>query len=202
MERILAVGASPRKNGNTDHLIARAAEGVRSGGLEVEVVQLRDYSITPCVGCERCRKKYPCPKLMDGMQILYPKIFEARGLILASPTHNYNVTAWMKAFIDRLYCYYDFTPGHPRAYTSRLGGQGRKAAVMAVCEQLDPRDMGFTLEAMAMPLEALGYQVLSQLPVFGVFEAGRVAEFPDVLQAAEEAGRKLAGNLVRVSGRR
>ena len=68
---------------------------------------------------------------------------------------------------------------------------------MAVCEQTDPRDMGFTLEAMTMPLEALGYEVVDQLPVFGIFEAGRVAEFPDVLKAAEEAGRKLAGNFMR-----
>ena len=45
---------------------------------------------------------------MDGMSLLYPKIIDARGLVLVSPTHNYNITAIMKAFIDRLYCFYNF----------------------------------------------------------------------------------------------
>ncbi|GCA65007.1 hypothetical protein KIPB_015998, partial [Kipferlia bialata] len=31
---------------------------------------------------------------------LYPKVIEAQGLVLVCPVHNYNITAWMKAFID------------------------------------------------------------------------------------------------------
>ena len=117
MAKVLGVGASPRKGGNTDILLRKALAGAAAAGAAAEEIQLRDYAIQPCVGCENCRKAGRCTRLMDGMQCLYPKINESRGLIMASPTHNYNITAWMKAFIDRLYPYYCFTDDRPRRYT-------------------------------------------------------------------------------------
>lgn len=94
------------------------------------------------------------------MSLIYPGILESQGLILVSPTHNYNVTAWMKAIIDRLYCFYNFDDKRPRGWSSRLAGQGRKAVLAAICEQKNKDDMGFTLDAMRLPLEALGYEII------------------------------------------
>ena len=189
---ILAVGASPRNGGNTDHLLAAAAQGAREAGALVELVQLRDMVVNPCLGCEACRDKKACVTIKDDMQDLYPVIEKAGGLLLASPTHNYNITAWMKAFIDRLYCYYDFTNDHPRKYSSRLANRPRRAALMAVCEQTDPEEMGFTLPAMGRPLIALGYDIVGELPVYGIFEAGLVARNESVMKAAAQLGQVLA----------
>jgi multimeric flavodoxin WrbA len=131
------------------------------------------------------------------MSLLYPKIVEAQGLVLVSPTHHYNVTAWMKAFIDRLYCFYDFDGKRPRGWSSRLAGQGRKAVLAAVCEQTRKEDMGFTLAAMRRPLEALGYEIVGELPVFGIFEREKVKEKTEVLRKASELGEELAKLLTR-----
>ena len=200
MTYVLGVAASPRKKGNTDHLVQSALAGAAAAGAATEEIQLRDYSITPCLGCEQCQATgLVCPRLKDGMQLLYPKITECQGLILASPTHNYNVTAWMKAFIDRLYCFFQFTDDRPRGYTSRLGGRGRKAVILAVCEQTDPKDMGFTLEAMRAPLEALGYEVVGQLPVYGLFDRGIVRNHAEIISEAEKLGRNLALSLARAA---
>ena len=54
------------------------------------------------------RETNECLAFQDGMQLLYPKIRGSRGLVLVTPVHNYNLTAWMKAFIDRTYCLYSF----------------------------------------------------------------------------------------------
>ena len=51
-----------------------------------------------------------------------------------------------------------------------MAGQGRKAIIAAICEQENKEDMGFTLEAMRLPLEALGYEVIGELPVFSIPE--------------------------------
>jgi len=40
--------------------------------------------------------------------------------------------------------------------------------------------MDFTLEAMRFPFEALGYVVQGELPVFGIFDKAKVAEYPVV----------------------
>jgi len=138
--QITGIGASPRKNGNSDILMKHILDGAKGSGVPVEDVRLRDYQFQPCIGCEKRRKDKICTGLNDGMHLLYPKIIGSQGLVLISPTHNYNVTAWMKAFIDRLYCFYIFDNNCPRGWSSRLAGQGRKAVLVAVCEQETKKD--------------------------------------------------------------
>lgn len=138
-QKILGICGSPRINGNSDVLLKHILKGVREEDVPTESIHLRDYYFQPCIGCERCRKDKICTGLNDGMNLLYPKIIQAQGLILLSPTHNYNITAWMKACIDRLYCLYEFDDNRPRGWTSRLAGQKRKAVIVAVCEQQDKK---------------------------------------------------------------
>ena len=63
---------------------------------------------------------------------------------------------------------------------------------MAICEQKNKGDMGFTLEAMKRPIEALGYNVISELAVFRIFDKGTVKEDQDTLGQASGLGKKLA----------
>lgn len=190
--RLLAIGASPRRGGNTDAMLRWLVEGAASAGETMAVVQLRDLALRPCIGCERCRRDKRCTGQIDGMQLVYPLVEAAEVLVLASPTHNYNVTAWMKAFIDRLYCYYDFSDHRPRRWSSRLAGQGRRALVCTVAEQPDPADLGFTLEAMARPLTALGYRVVAQLAAQPFFDRGSVGRDPSLAERIRAAGASLA----------
>lgn len=193
---VLGCSGSPRRGGNSDLLLRAALRGAEETGADGFAALLPEYAIGPCIGCEQCRTAKSCTRLLDGMQLLYPRIEAARGLILACPTHHYNVTAWMKAFIDRLYCYYDFDmQDRPRSWSSRLAGQGRAAVLLAVCEQPDVADMGLTLEAMRLPLLALGYDILGELPVLGVFDKGGVRD------AALEKARELGGALGRFLNR-
>ena len=191
MPYILGVGASPRPGGNTDVLLKQALDAASEAGARVDMIHLRKMKMSPCIGCEACREVADCPTLKDDMTGIYPKIREADGLVLASPCHNYNITAWMKAFIDRLYCFYDFSDDRPRGYKSRLADKARWGAVIAVCEQVDPKDMGFTLEAMAQPMEALAFRESGRLGVYGVFDAGLVGKDAAVMEKAAGLGRAL-----------
>lgn len=193
--KIIGIGGSPRKNGNTDILLDNFLKGAESAGADTKKVLLRNYSIEPCIGCEACRKAGTCTQFHDGMDILYPEIEVSKGLILGSPTYNYNITSSMKSFIDRLYPYYNFTNDRPRQYSSKLANQGRKAIVFSICEQLEIEEMGFALEALEMPLEALGYEDIEKFPVTGCFDRGVVSKNAEVLKKAFEAGKKLAVNL-------
>lgn len=193
---VLGIGGSPRKNGNTDVLLRHILLGAEKTGLPSEMILLRDYRFQRCIGCERCRTDRICTGLHDDMTALYPKIVRAGGLVLVSPVHNYNITAWIKAFIDRLYCFYDFTDDRPRGWTSRLSLQGRKAVIAAVCEQASKDDLGFTLEAMRRPLEALGYEIVGELAAFASFERGMIRNDAQALARATKLGADLASSLV------
>ena len=190
--KVLCISGSPRGGGNTDVLVGSIFKGIQETGVETEKIFLRDYIIQPCIGCERCRKDKTCTRLYDGMQLLYPKIIESMGLILGSPTHNYNVTALVKAFIDRLYPFYEFTEDRPRKYSSRFADQGRKAIVFSVSEQDEMGETGFTVEAMGYPLTALGYEVVEDFSVTGIFDRGVVRNDMDILNDAYERGQRLA----------
>ena len=193
--KILGIGASPRKGGNSDTLLKYILRGTTESNVEVGSIQLRDLQYKSCVGCEKCRKDKICTGLKDGMSLIYPAILESKGLILVSPTHNYNITAWMKAFIDRLYCFYNFDNSRPRGWSSSLDGQGRKVVLAAICEQENKEDMGFTLDAMRFPIEALGFEVVGELAVFNIFDKAKVKENKEVLIKATKLGSDLAQSL-------
>ena len=195
--KVLGIGGSPRKGGNSDILLKHMAKGVAENKITVDSFQLRDLQYQGCIGCERCRKDKICTGLKDGMSLIYSEILESQGLMLVSPTHNYNVTAWMKAFIDRLYCFYNFDDNRPRGWSSRLAGQGRKAVLAAICEQENREDMGFTLDAMRIPLKALGYEIIGELPVFSIFDRAKVEEDDEVMIKATKLGSYLAESLLR-----
>ena len=196
-EKVLGIGGSPRKGGNSDILLKHMLKAVAAQKIVVDHFQLRDIQYQGCIGCERCRKDKICTGLKDGMSLIYPDLLQCQGLILVSPTHNYNVTAWMKAFIDRLYCFYNFDDNRPRGWSSRLAGQGRKAVLAAVCEQKNKSDMGFTLEAMRLPLQALGYEIIGELPVFSIFDRGKVKQNNAILDNAAKLGSDLAESLLQ-----
>lgn len=192
---ILGIEGSPRKAGNSHKMLQAVLDGAASAGQETSAAHLRDYRYEPCVGCEACRRDKICTRFQDGMTVLYPRIEQADGLVLISPVHNYNVTAWVKAFIDRLYCYYDFGDSRPRTWSSRLAGQGKKAVIAAIAEQTDAKDMGFTLDAMRLPLVAHGFEIVEELPVLNLFDRGIIAKHDDLVERATNAGKALAAAL-------
>ena len=192
---VFGVSASPRKNGNSDVLLETIVAGVNQAGVPSYHLNLTAIQFQGCIGCERCRKDKICTGLVDGMSVVYNEVLSSKGLILVSPTHNYNITSWMKAFIDRLYCFYNFEDGRPRRWSSQLSGQGRKAVIAAICEQETKKDMGFAIEAMKKPLEALGYEIVGELSVFGIFDKAKVGQATGVLKQAHLLGLKLARSI-------
>ena len=193
--KILAVSGSPRKGGNTSALINESLKPFIDAGIECNIIHLTDYNFSDCTGCERCRDTYRCP-VDDDMQKLYPLIEEADAIILGSPTYFYNITAKMKAFIDRFYCYEIFHDSDRGVWMSlNEAGEIKYAAVIAVCEQNNSEDMGFTAEAMSMPLEALGYRVVSTVKALHLFKPGEASHNSTALNDAWEAGEKLLKTL-------
>ncbi len=198
IDGVLCVGGSPRAGGNSDILIKHFIKGLHEINVTAEEVQLRDYQFQSCKGCERCRKDKYCSGIKDDMQMIYPKVITSRGLILVSPVHNYNMTACMKSFIDRLYCFYNFDIERPGIWSSRLAQQGRKAIIAAIGEQKTNEESGvhFALQAMRLPLEALGYEIIRELPVNGIFEKGKISRYPKLLNNVESLGKQL-GSIIK-----
>jgi len=189
--KVLGIVGSRRKNGNTAYLVQQALYATESKDVETEIIYLGDYNIRGCIGCEGCKDTCKCV-IMDDMQKLYPLIMNSDAIVLGSPTYFYNITADMKAFIERLYCFQVFAEDDRSVWSSvneALGG--KHAVVIAICEQNDEKDMGFTAEAMSKPLEGLGYRVVETVKILKLFKKGDVLLNQDALEQVKRAGKKL-----------
>ena len=98
--KVLIVGSSPRKEGNSDVLCDRFARGASESGHEVEKIMLRDKKISPCNACYACMETHTYA-IKDNMADIFPKPQNAEVILLASPVYFYSVSAQMKALIDR-----------------------------------------------------------------------------------------------------
>jgi len=103
--KILAIVGSPRPKGNTSYLVDQALKQAAARGLETEKIILTKYRVNPCDGHENCASFSAC-KHDDDVPMILDKFINADGIILGSPVYYYNMTAQMKAFVDRNYFLY------------------------------------------------------------------------------------------------
>jgi multimeric flavodoxin WrbA len=101
--KVTAFVGSARK-GHTYHAAEKFLQKLQSlGNVEYEIVRLSDYRLEICQGCIRCTGKGEefCP-LKDDRDKLIEKMVNSDGIIFASPTYTFQVSAFMKIFLDRL----------------------------------------------------------------------------------------------------
>ncbi|MGA2463346.1 MAG: flavodoxin family protein [Thermodesulfobacteriota bacterium] len=101
--KVVAFNGSPRKDGNTAILINHLFRELEKEGIETELVQLSGKEIRGCIACYKCveNKDQRCSVKNDVANECIEKMIGADGIILGSPTYFTDVTAEMKALIDR-----------------------------------------------------------------------------------------------------
>ncbi|MHC4552971.1 MAG: flavodoxin family protein [Planctomycetota bacterium] len=101
--KVLAINGSPRKGGNTEIMIRKVFEPLEAAGIETELIQIGGKAVRGCIACGKCAEMQngTCVITKDPVNDIIGKMVEADGIILGSPTYFTDVTAEMKALIDR-----------------------------------------------------------------------------------------------------
>jgi multimeric flavodoxin WrbA len=101
--KVVAFNGSPRKKGNTAVLIKHVLDKLREEGIETEYHSFGGKELRGCLACYKCFKNQNrrCSQEKDELNSYIEKMIEADGIILGSPTYFANVSAEMKALIDR-----------------------------------------------------------------------------------------------------
>ena len=106
MKKIMIIDGGPRKNMNTAAMVAAFAEGAREAGAEVKVVRLYEPEYTGCVSCLACKLKnskyLDVCAVRDGLEPVLREAAYADGLVFASPMYFFQITAQLRAFLERL----------------------------------------------------------------------------------------------------
>ena len=100
---MLALGlqGSPRKKGNSDLLLAAFMDELNNLGALARTIQVVRQNIEPCKELTVCEKKGICPIDDDMAHEIYGLLRQADIIVAASPVFFYNVSAQLKALIDR-----------------------------------------------------------------------------------------------------
>lgn len=102
--KAVAFNGSPRKGGNTEIMLKRVLATLKTEGIETEFVHIGGKPLRGCTACGICleNKNGKCAITTDEMNTYIEKALAADIILLGSPTYFTDVTAEMKAFIDRL----------------------------------------------------------------------------------------------------
>ena len=100
--KLVAIVGSPRgMKRYTGTLLNEVLQEAQKAGADTEIFQLNDETIMTCKGClETCHTKGKCYQ-DDDFEKIKKAMLTADGIILASPNYVFNVSALMKAFLDR-----------------------------------------------------------------------------------------------------
>lgn len=124
--KVIAINSSKRKK-NTYTLISNLKDALLKDDIEVEIINLFDYDIQPCLGCEHCLIQEGCV-INDDLQALMRKLKTCDGVILTTPVYLNNLSGKLKVFVDRT-CSWFHRPelqGKPILLLASTAGSGLK----------------------------------------------------------------------------
>jgi multimeric flavodoxin WrbA len=125
--RVIAINGSPRKNANTATLLQKALDGAASVGAETELIHLIDLRYQGCISCFACKRKgtrfIGSCALRDDLTPVLEKAKHSSAVILGSPIYLADVTALMRAFIERFgFMNVSYDKNSHTAFTGSING--------------------------------------------------------------------------------
>jgi len=185
---ILALIASPRKQGNTDIMADEVLEGAKSMGGLASKVYLDDHNVRPIGEVADDSRARDDPRKDDDFPGLLERFLEADIVVWSTPVYWQGASAQMKCFLDRMSSYFN----HP-GYRERFRGKGH--VVVCAYGRPEARHGNWVTEPMKLTVEVLHGTYIGDVHA-SVYQKKRVRDMPDVLAACRELGAKAVGAML------
>lgn len=173
-KKIVVITGSPRKNGNSFAMVDAFIQAAKAKGHTVTRFDAADKKLDGCHACETCFKTGKACSFDDDFNTIAPAILEADAVAFATPVYWYSIPSQIKAVIDKL-------------YSLVVGGKdyaGKECALIACCEEEDMT----VLDGVRVPMERtaalLKWNMVGEVLVPGVLEAGAIDKTDGCKQAA------------------
>jgi multimeric flavodoxin WrbA len=132
--KVLAVSSSPRRDGNSRLLAQSVLEGAQEAGHETAMVDLDEVLGGFLRDCRTCRGDDGQCTIPDRYgEVLLEQVLPADVLVLATPLYWYGVSASLKAFIDRFFCF--IASDYPRGEEVRERLVGKRSVLVLSSEE-------------------------------------------------------------------
>ena len=185
---VVGLQGSPRKKGNTNFLLSTFMTAAEKLGARTIVIDVTKKKIIPCKEYTVCEKKGYCPIEDDVKDEIYPLLREAELVVLATPIFFYNMTAQLKAVVDRCQTFW------ARKYKLKLkdpGASMRRGFLLAVGATKGKNLFeGLNLTTQYF-FDAIWAKFDDRLTYRGIEGPKDMAAHPTVIQEVEEAAERL-----------
>ncbi len=172
--KITVITGSPRRNGNTFAMVDAFIKAAEAKGHEVVRFDAAMMHIGGCHACMTCFKTGKACSFDDDFNIIAPHILDADAIVYAMPLYWYSIPAQIKGVIDRVFSF----------YVAEKPIQGKKMGLICCCEEDDVT----MLDGIRIPMERtaalLKWDIVGEVLVPGVYEAGDIAKTDGCSRAA------------------
>lgn len=197
--KVLGISAG-RHNGNSDIAVKEALLACQEKGAECYFINLFDYNILPCTGCESCtmmmgevamgkRKDYPgCVlKNKDDMDKIMDVFQNCNGLIVGCPTYDLTPSSLYLKFAQRFLAY-------ELAFRLKIGAVKENPHMVAGLISVGGSChdwQGFGLEVLSATMFTNSVQVVDQYLVTRVGRPGNIVLRQDHIDRVHQLGENV-----------
>jgi len=194
VKKIIGLLGSPLPEGNTAQLLARAMQGARDAGCEVELIPVTCLEFQSCQEMFFCRDHETCI-LDDDMQQIFPKFADMDSLILATPVMTMGIPGTLKSFIDRFQVFFMAKYHRKKPLVSPAKMAGRNGLFISISGMDIPEVfVGAKLTIRAF-FDIIDCQYHDELLINGMDRIKDIRTRPDLLDAAYKKGFALGTSL-------
>lgn len=182
--KVLGIVGSPRKGGNSAVLTEQVVAGAQEKWAQAEIVTISELNIGPCRACMGCKPQAGSCTQKDDMIPLLEKMKAADALVLATPIYYGDVTAQMKAWMDRCYCLMDMQFNTPL--------KGKKVALVTSFANPQEEMADHGLKTLAQFCAFNQMQIVGEIKGANLLMPGQAKENANLITAANALGARLA----------
>jgi len=135
--KAMVLSSSPRRDGNSALLAEAAADGLREAGHDCTFLYADDIVESFLRDCRRCRRADGTCSIDDTFGSKFLDAFlPADGFIAATPIYWYGMSAQLKAFFDRMFCY--VAASYPGSEEIKRSMMGKRIGLLVSSEETFP----------------------------------------------------------------
>ena len=190
--KVIAFNGSARKEGNTSILLNMVCDELKAEGIGTEIYALAGKPIQGCIACYKCfeNKNKRCAVEKDIVNECIQKMLDADGILLGSPTYFADVSASMKALMERCGM---VSRANGDMFKRKVGAgvvAVRRAGAMHVFNSLNSF---FLISQMIIPGSSYWNLAIGRQP-------GEVSNDVEGVQTMKNLGKNMAWLLKKING--
>jgi multimeric flavodoxin WrbA len=188
---IVCLYGSPRTKGNSAAIAGAFCKTAEKNGAVVRSYVLNQMDFKGCQACYGCKRKSDTCVLEDDLTEVLDAVRGTDILVMASPVYYGDVSAQLKAFIDRTFSF--LVPDYTTAKKPhRLEGDKRLVMILS---QGHPDEDRFSdiYPKYSTFFGWMGFQKAELIRSCGVRDLNDISKRPEILAQAEALAARLVG---------